>query len=343
MSYYCSYIDQKLRDDFEKLAKENPISGFHQSFAWAKFQQEIGWESYKIGIFSSEENKLIGGAVVYEFSFSDGTSFLYIPEGPILDYENEKNLHLQWTIFEIALHSIVKINEKEKTTHIRIEPRTKTCPEWFLSKFTKAPINLQPKHTQVIDLCPSVEEILSQMKQKGRYNVNLAAKKGVSIKKVEDISTKEIDIFFNLYAQTVDRNKFDGKDRNFFLSYLKNCKEFSNFYQANLEDGAVLAAAIVINYGHRSTYMYGASSNESKELMAPYLLHFEIMKDAKNNGYKEYDLWGIHASVEDKDHDWHGITRFKKQFGGEQLDFVGAYDYVLQEDLYKNFIKKHES
>lgn len=342
MSYYCSYIKSERKDEFEKLAKNNSVAGFHQSFPWAKFQQEIGWESYKIGIFSSEEDKLVGGAIVFEFSFSDGTSFLYIPEGPILDFSDEKTLHLQWTIFEIALHSIVKVNKKEKTTHIRIEPRTSNCPDWFLSKFRKAPINLQPKHTQVVDLTRTEEEILAGMKQKGRYNLNLATKKGVKVNKIEDFSTGEIDTFYNLYSQTMDRNKFDGKNRAFFLSYLKNCKEFSTFYQADFE-GKILAAAIIINYGSRTTYMYGASSNEMKELMAPYLLHCEIMKEAKKEGHTEYDLWGIHVSVDDKDHDWHGITRFKKQFGGEQLDFVGAYDYVLQEDLYKNFIKKHES
>lgn len=343
MSYYCSYIKSELKDRFEELAKNHEASGFHQSFAWAKFQQEIGWESYKIGIFSDEKDELIGGAIVFEFNFSDGTSFLYIPEGPILDYSNEKKLDLQWTIFEIALHSIAKVNKKEKTTHIRIEPRIANCTEWFLEKFRKAPVNLQPRHTQVVDLQKSEEGILAQMAQKGRYNVRLAAKKGVEIEKVKELSAKEIDIFFSLYNQTVNRNQFEGKDKDFFLSYLKNCKEFSTFYQAKCGDGDVLAAAIIIEYGTRATYMYGASGNEHKELMAPYALHFEIMKHMQSKGLKEYDLWGIHRSVEDKEHDWHGITRFKKQFGGKQLDFIGAYDYVLQEDLYKKFIQKHES
>lgn len=341
MSYYCGYIKADQKEEWEKLVVKNPAGGLHQSFAWAKFQQAIGWESYKIGLFEDGSNQLVGGALIYEFSFSDGTSFLYIPHGPILDYSDEDQLYRQWKVFEIALHSIVKVGEKEKTTHIRIEPRLKNCPEWFLAKFRKAPINLQPKHTQVLDLAKSTEIILAEMKQKGRYNINLAIKKGVEVKS-KNLSSKEVDIFYNLYKQTFTRNKFEGKEKDFFDSYLKTCKEFSKFYQAEFK-GKILATAIVVNFGNRVTYLYGASSNEMRELMAPYTLHWQIIQDAKEQGFQEYDFWGIHALANDKDHDWYGITRFKKQFGGEQLDLVGAYDYVFQEDLYKDFIKKHES
>lgn len=331
-----------MLDEWEILAKNHAAGGFHQSFNWAKFQQTQGWESYKIGLFDAKTDKLVGGAITLEFSFSNGTSFLYIPEGPIINYENEEELFWQWKALEMAIHSIIKISKKEKTTHVRIEPRITNCPAWFLSKFQKAPINLQPKYTQVVSLAESEDKILAQMKQKCRYNINLASKKGVEIREIEKIGSKELDEFFKLYDQTRKRNDFDGKGKKFFEEYIKTCKGFSKMFLATVGD-EILAAMIIVYFGDRATYLYGASSDKNKELMAPYALHWQIMKDAKARGFKEYDLWGIHHSVEDEDHPWHGITRFKKQFGGKQIDLVGAYDYVIQKGLYEEFIKKHES
>ncbi|MFA6550714.1 MAG: peptidoglycan bridge formation glycyltransferase FemA/FemB family protein [Candidatus Gracilibacteria bacterium] len=337
--YYCSHITKDLKEDFENLIKKNAASGFHQSFAWSKFKQAQGWDTYKIGLFSDKTKKLVGGCSVLEFCFSDGTSFLYIPEGPVLDYTDEDNLFWQWRAIETALHSIIALDPEKKTTHLRMEPRIDAVPKWFFTGFIKAPLNLQPRYTQTLDIEMSEDEMLAQMKPKGRYNIRLAQKKGVTVR---EISFDKIGDFYNVYKTTFERNKFEGKDLDFFHSYSKNCDEHSKVFVAEVE-GKVLASAIIVYFGDRATYFYGASSNEMRDFMAPYALHWHIIKDAKSKGYKEYDFWGIAKDENDTKHDWHGLTKFKKQFGGKQLSFVGAYDYVFQQDLYKAFIKRHES
>ena len=77
--------------------------------------------------------------------------------------------------------------------------------------------------------------------------------------------------------------------------------------------------------------------------MAPHALHWHIIQDAKKKGYREYDFWGIAKDETDTKHEWYGLSRFKKTFGGNYTSFVGAYDYIIQKDLYEAFIKKHES
>ncbi len=339
--YYCSYIDAAHKSAWEKLAQNHPAGGFHQSFGWAKFKQSVNWDSYKIGLFENNTSKLVGGAIVLEFTFPNGINFLYLPEGPLLDYNNEDNLFWQWRALETAIHSIASLTKDAKTTHIRIEPRIEKCPKWFLSQFIKAPLNLQPKHTQIIDLTNSKAKLLEQMKPKGRYNINLAERKGVSIQRIKHPTPKHIDAFYKLYEETFNRNKFDGKDKQFFLNYLSSCKEFSEMYFAKI-DNDIAATSIVVNFGKRVTYLYGASSRAHKEYMAPYLMHWEIMKTAKSEKFKEYDLWGVCRSDKDKDHDWHGLTQFKKKFGGKQLDWIGSFDYVLQKDLYEKFVEEFE-
>lgn len=339
MTYYCSHITKDHKEEWEELVQKNVASGFHQSFAWSKFKQAQNWETYKIGIFSSKDGKLVGGCSVLEFLFSNGTSFLYIPEGPVLDYSDEDSLFWQWRALETALHSIISMTPEKQTTHLRIEPRTVEVPNWFLTGYIKAPINLQPRHTQILNLEKFENDILAQMKPKGRYNIRLAQKKGV---KICEISFDKIESFYLLYKTTFERNKFEGKDLDFFHTYAKNCNEFSKVFIAQVGKD-ILASAIVVYWGNRATYFYGASSNKMREFMAPYALHWHITSDAKKKGYKEYDFWGIAKDENDESHDWHGITKFKKQFGGEQLNFIGAHDYVVQKDLYESFIKKHES
>ena len=340
MAYYCAHITAEYKKQWEELVQKHPAGGFHQSFSWAKFKQADGWDSYKIGIFDKKD-KLIGGAVLLQFHFySTKTNFFYIPEAPILDYENEDELNAQWRVLETAIHSIVDVGKIAKTTHIRIEPRTNHCPKWFLSRFSKAPLNLQPKYSQIVDLKASEDDILTQMKQKGRYNIKLAEKKGVKIVKVDNIQKKDREEFYKIYKQTFERNKFSGKEKELFENLMPNCKEISKLYFAEY-NGERIATAYVIYYGARATYLYGASSNENREVMSPYLLHWEIMKDAKKEGFKIYDLWGIAPSTA-KDHDWKGLTNFKKKFGGEEITFIGAYDYIIQKDLYEVFLQKHE-
>jgi len=340
MRYYCKYIDKAFKDRWELLTKRNLVSGFHQSFDWAKFKNEDGWGTYKIGVFDKNTDELVGGAVLFQFSFSNGTDFLYIPDGPVLNYSDDEILIEQWNVLRAAMQEIIDVSDKSKTTHFRVEPRIQEIPIFIDVAFKKAPLNLQPKFTQVIDLTLDEGSILAQMKQKGRYNVRLAEKKGV---KVVDVPINEGSIkeFFILYDKTFSRKGLAKKDLRFFENLMNSCKSIAKLYFA-LNGEKRLATEFVIHYGDRATYLYGASLDEDRELMAPYLMHWEVMKEAKKLGMKEYDLWGI-APPSAEGHDWKGITEFKKKLGGKTVSLIGAYDCIIQKDIYESFLKKHES
>jgi len=339
MNYYCKYIDASLKSEWEDVVKKNPASGFHQSFEWAKFKNEDGWATYKIGIFNKKNDRLVGGVVVLQFYFSNGTDFFYIPEGPVVDYGDENAMMAQWKVLFEALNEIIGVSNKSQTTHLRIEPRVLEKPLFIDEKFVKAPFNLQPKYTQIIDLSPDEGAILAQMKQKGRYNVRLAEKKGVKII-CHDINYENIKRFFKIYNDTFSRKKLEKKDLAFFDRLMRSCEPIGKLYFAEY-NGKNLSTEFVVYYGDRVTYLYGASLDENREVMAPYLMHWQIMKDAKKIGFKEYDLWGVATPGDDK-HEWISITDFKKKFGGEERAFIGAYDLIIQKDLYEAFLRKHE-
>ena len=338
MTYYCSHISEDHKEVWHDLVSKNPAGGFQQGFEWAKFKQSQGHETFKIGLFRVEDDKLVGGCVILKYSFSNKVNFLYIPQGPILDYSNQDSLFRQWRALKIAIFSIVSMDKESLTTHIRVEPRLESIPDWFLAGFDKAPINLLPRYTEEIDLSSDLDSLLANMKQKCRYNIRLAERKGVN---VEVISGDKVEEFFKIYETTYIRNKFEGKNLQFFETLIKSMPNTSKIYLASF-NGTPLSASILLKFGDVATYLYGASSNNMRELMAPYAMHWNMIKDAKELGCKKYDFWGIAKNLDDKDHEWYGLTKFKKQFGGYQKDLVGSYDYIIQPDLYKEFLKKHE-
>ena len=98
----------------------------------------------------------------------------------------------------------------------------------------------------------------------------------------------------------------------------------------------IIAANLVNFYGDTATYLHGSSSSKNRQVMAPHLLQWEQIKEAKNRGMKYYDFWGFD---EDK---WPGVSRFKKGFGGEIVEYAGAYDLIWNKLWYQlyNLAKK---
>lgn len=326
---------KRIPDLWENFVSQNRASGFLQSLAWAHFESHHFREVKGIGLL--ENGMLQAGAVVHRYIFHDGFDMLYIPQGPVLDYFSTSGEKL----LELILQNITKL-AKKSTTHIRLEPRLlkEETPNWFSKKFQKAFMNLQPRFTHVIDLTLSAEEISAQMKPKGRYNIRLAKKHGVHIHEL--LAPEGVDVFNTLYRETRKRQQF-GVDcdahiklmATFLPSHMLRC--FLAFHE-----GKPLASALTIDFGKRRTYYLGASTDEKKNLMAPSLLQYEMMLEAKQHGISEYDLWGVSKDENDRSDLWYGISRFKSQFGGKRLELIGAHDFVLNPTLYQKFIAKYE-
>jgi lipid II:glycine glycyltransferase (peptidoglycan interpeptide bridge formation enzyme) len=201
--------------------------------------------------------------------------------------------------------------------------------------FEKALKQVQPRATLVLDHLPDLEQILMGFEEKTRYNIRLAERKGVSVK--EDGTEQGINQFFDLYQETAQRDKFLVHPR----SYYKKVRE--TLFKAGLgtnfiafHEGKPVAAVIIFSFGERIWYMYGASASASRNVMPNHLLHWEVIKWAKAKGYRSYDLWGIPANPSES-HPLYGVYRFKKGFRGEQIKYIGAYDFPYSPLLYHAF------
>lgn len=286
-----------------------------QSFGWGEFQKTVG---RKVQRFVLEENGAqVASAQVIEHSLPFGFRYWYIPRGPICDAE-----HLD-TFFD----KIIAAASKRSVVFVKVDSYV---PIHLPKKYRiQASDSVQPETTLIIDLKQEEKEILSHMKQKGRYNIKLAEKRGVQIRRFHgDRAKLALDDFFSLLQETTRRDEFRGHDISYYEKMLKVLGHSAVLIMAYFQDRPI-AGGIFTFTGKRAVYYYGVSSSQDREVMAPYLVQWAAIQEAKKRDCTEYDFLGI-APEGERNHPWAGVTEFKKKFGGMEIHYPGAFDIVLR-------------
>ncbi len=321
---------------WNNFVQARPDTGFMQSSWWVEFRNFCGFENF--GITLTDGNQIVGGAVVLKFVYAKDRCFYYMQDGPVLPGDALVGEEVWRAIFE-------EIEDRRKTdqhavSHLRIEPRWLSLPS-FLSGFRTVPSFAdryrEVRNTRCIDLRHSETEILAQMKPKGRYNIGIAQRYGVSI--IEDKSTRGLADFQSIYEETAERQGMEPNPPDYFqtLVSLFSPSRHGSLFFAEYQ-GIRIATALVVYFGPRATYFFGGSRDLHRHVMAPYLLHFEIMRKAKALGHEWYDLWGI-APADEPKHPWRNISVFKSKFGGVELSLVPSLDYVYDRAAYDQYTK----
>jgi len=318
-------LEKSESPQWDEFVKKHPLGTVHQMSAWGRFQNrsKLRDKSWIIAILENE--KIIGGSLVIRHKMPRKMSFLYCPRGPLLDYTAPQEM------LDLITTKLKSIAKEENTIFLRIDPPLEELPS--IKGFTKGK-GFQPEHTLILDLTLSEEEILKQMKPKGRYNIKLAQKKGVKVRKADpkNIETynKDIADFYKILQETTSRDGFSGHNEEFYHSMLEVLipEEMAELYLAEYE-GEILGGLIATFSNHKCIYYYGASSNTNRNLMAPYLLQWEAIQEAKSRNYKTYDFLGI-APNNAKNHPWQGVTEFKKKFGGYEKSFAPPLEHSFR-------------
>lgn len=272
--------------------------------------------------------------------------YFYIPHWP-----EARILNFKFSI----LDEVVNLARKNNIGWIRIEPSDSHALDLIRAnwRITKAPHNMQPREILVIDISKPEEQLLSEMKPKTRYNIRIAQKKKVEIIESSGQQVNDyIDEFVRLVRITSARDKIVSHPAEHYRKMFEVLNsDIISLYSAQY-GGNIIAANIVIFFGDTAIYLHGASDNKYRNVMAPYLLQWQAILDAKKQGIKFYDFGGIRMSdlgPVTSDKSWAGITRFKIGFSPktEPVIFPGSYDIVLNPARYnlyriiqkiKNFI-----
>jgi len=318
------------------LAEWNQFLGKHpnahllQTGEWGELKSAFGWEPVRI----------VSGEVRVQILFRKlplGFTIGYIPK-PVVSNQ------LVSDQFWIEIDSICR---RKRAIFLKLEPDSwegESSPQ-----ITNYPLlitsahNIQPPRTILVDIGDSEEEILARMKQKTRYNIRLAEKKGVTVRAWDDLES-----FHKMMLLTGGRDGFGIHSLEYYKRAFKllHPKEMAELLLAEYE-GKPLAALFVARNGNRAYYLYGASTDEERNRMPTYLLQWEAMQWAKARGCEEYDLWGVpdedeatlEADFETRHDGLWGIYRFKRGFGGELKRAAQAMDRVHNPLLYWAYLR----
>ncbi len=203
--------------------------------------------------------------------------------------------------------------------------------------FRPSPSRVQPPDTVIIDLRLSEDELLGRMKSKTRYNIRLAAKRGVIVDLYRPSDVAAADAFvawYRLYEQTAERDRItihsqDYYRRVFFGDGVAGVDQPDRSLLLARHDNDLLGGIITLRFAGTTTYLYGASAEIKRNLMAPYLLQWEAIRAARAVDDHWYDLFGVPPNA-DQAHPMHGLYRFKSGFGGVFVHRAGAWDLPIR-------------
>jgi peptidoglycan pentaglycine glycine transferase (the first glycine) len=320
--------------DWNSFVAASPVGHILQSSQWGQLKERFGWQVARVAI-ENQGQWLVGAQVL--FRPIGPWTIAYVPKGPITDWADAE-------VTQTLLDALHHLCHQRHAILLKIEPDLAEGPA-LVQKLTRlgfraSPQPIQPRCTILLDLTLDPEDILAQMKSKTRYNIRLAARKGVTVR---DGTAKDLPGFYRLMQITGERDDFGIHSEPYYevAHQLFVPQGLAKLFLATFED-KVLAGIMAFAFGQRAWYMYGASSDEHRNLMPNYLLQWEAIKWAKERGCLTYDLWGIPDEEEEtlereflkrSDGLW-GVYRFKRGFGGQVVHYLGAYDYVYSPLLY---------
>lgn len=346
MSLNLSFIkfDDSLTDVWESI-NHSANSSFLTSINWINFQKSLGKQ---VEMYLIKNNDEFVGNIYIEIFKRKIAKYAYSPYGPVIDYKKFnpnkfKDLFSQIKSWQYSF-------AKEKSLNcFRMDPLISADKLDVLQNlgYVKSMAPTQAKYVWEIDITKDEEVLLAEMKKVARYNIRNSAKAGIQVVRAK--STHEVKHFFNILSTTTKRHEFTSFNEDYFLKQFELLKDsMFNLYLAKIGN-QFISAALINTYDQTGYYSHGGSLN-SKELQkygASYLLHWEIIKDLKQRGFKTYNMWGIVPESMEVNNGMQGVSDFKKRFGGKEVNYVGGLDvkvnklYTLQR-LSEKFIYKKD-
>ncbi|MFZ5908750.1 MAG: lipid II:glycine glycyltransferase FemX [Chloroflexota bacterium] len=326
-----------------------PAPHLLQTWEWAQVKAKYGWAP--MPFVWSGKSGVVAAAMVLKRripirGMAARLSVLYAPKGPLLDWSDE-------ALRERVLDDLQAFARRQGAIFLKMDPDVRLGTgvpggqEEVVDNGGQAVMSalkrrgwrfsseqIQFRNTVLLDLSASEDEMLARMKQKTRYNVRLAGKKGVVVR-VGNLG--DLPMLYKMYAETSLRDNFVIRDQAYYQAV------WTTFMQSQIPhaepliaevDGQPAAALMLFWFGGRAYYLYGMSRDAHREKMPTYLLQWEAMRRARAAGCSVYDLWGAPDVFDESDSLW-GVFRFKEGLGGQVVRTLGAWDYTPNPLVYK--------
>lgn len=257
------------------------------------------------------------------------TALMYAPRGPVCSCYDREAL-------ERLFQAVSLVQRQYNAFMLKIDPMIEESDKTAIKNLQAVGFHYHPeragydtvqcRENYVLDIGGKTkEEILSRFKPKYRYNIRLAEKKGVTCRAY---GVERLDDFCRLMKETGKRDGFAIRNKSYFERMLLNMDGHCRLYMCDW-NGIPLSGAVAVNYAGKTCYVYGASSNEHRNLMPNYLMQWTMIQWAIETGCYLYDFQGI-PYYNDETHPNYGVYRFKQGFNGRVLKYAGEFNYIYR-------------
>jgi Uncharacterized protein involved in methicillin resistance len=313
----------------------SPYGNITQSYEWGEFAKDAGSTPLHIGVID-DEGKLCAAILILVTKLPVlKSNFFYAPRGPIIADPNSP-------AFTLLLNFIKSEARKYRAVMLKLEPGVEDGDQhWIISLqrrgFRTSPQWLHIRNEWILDIRPDEKALLAQMKEKWRYNIRLAGRKGVTVRRAT--GREDIEKFYTLLQETSERDQFYIHSLEHFETFMQifEPKGMAAMFLAE-HDGKPVAGNVLMKYGKWCWYRYGASSGSSRSLMPNHLLQWNGIRWAKEQGCDYYNFIGIPATLEEpaarKDPLW-GVYTFKRGFNGFARLSLPGYDLPYNPVIYQ--------
>jgi len=343
---------------WQKIITQFPNPHILQTWQWGEVKSQFGWEPiYK---YWGKRDRPEAAALLLQRTITigdvnSGLRVLYVPKGPLLRDWSDRQL------VNRILGNLKDFARKQRAIFIKIDPDVQLgtgIPGMEGAKENSNSTNvkdilvangwlysneqIQFRNTVWVDLSYSQDQLLAGMKQKTRYNIRLAGRKGVVIRygTIEDM-----DMLYRMYLETSLRDRFIIRDEHYYkrlwatfletLSPVTGQPPMPTCEPIIAEvDGMPVAAVVIFRFAGTAYYMHGMSKTIHRDKMPNYLLQWKAMARSKESGCHRYDFWGAPEIFDGSDPMW-GVFRFKQGFDGEVIRTMGAYDLPVRKTFYR--------
>ena len=325
-----------------------PDAHLLQTWEWGQFKSRYGWQPEYRAWGPADRPRAAALILLRTISlggFAARLRVMYLPKGPLLtDWADEE---LRSQVFD----DLRKLARQRGAIFLKLDPDLPlgigvpgsadeqadplgpvVLADLQRRGFQYSDEQIQFRNTVLIDLTSGEDQLLAQMKQKTRYNIRLAGRKGVQVRPGLQADLPDL---YRMYAETSLRDGFAIRGQGYYLDL------WQTFMQAGLcepliaeVEGQAVSAVLIFRFAGRAYYLHGMSRTEHREKMPTYLLQWEAMRRAKDAGCGVYDLWGAPESFDESDSMW-GVYRFKAGLGGQVQRTLGAYDLPIKPLLYR--------
>lgn len=328
-------------EDWRAELAQLPAPHVLQSWEWGEVKAQTGWHAQRFALADA------AGNAAFQLLWRQPLPILplriaYVPKGPLLDWSDPD-------VVDRTLEAIERQAARLRCVYVKIDPDVRqdtSAGRLVLHALGRrgwrpSAEQVQFQNTAYSDLSGSEETLLAQMKQKWRYNIRLAEKRGL---RVREGGEADFAAFYALYAETGARDRFLIRPFDYYVqtwrTFLQAQAEPHNpaggalLLAEHPEEAGPVAGLFLFRYAQRAWYFYGASSERRRRDMPNYLLQWEALRWARSQGCTVYDWWGAPTQPDADDDAMQGVWQFKQGFGAQLQPHIGAWDYVVSPPLY---------